>query len=941
MIREEDFNNINKIISNAMHSSSSTNNTEEDFSDTSSVVFDEELINIENNIPQHLSHDEASLKKERMRQQTVVEFVKTEANYVRDLKLITKLYIEPIRTLIDLRQYQDVFSCTEDILKYHKEIIHQLEGIPNRPPHLQNIGAVLIPFFDSFDYLNLYKEFCTYQNSWSDSLDKLKSTSKIVSQHIETAEKNYLNRGLSFSMLIIKPIQRITKYPLLLKSLIENTPHEHMDYNSITFCYDKITQVLEEVNYQKKLADERIENEKKIKEIEQSLCPQDLKLVKSTRKFIKEGLVAKKIDRSELLRCILFSDLLILAKNKKTNSTVKLNINLENCLVRDSIDSLPGYKEGFEMLLLNEKKEKIIGLYFKNEEEKKEWFTLISQLVGGNIDATKQNRYSWFTKKNSNYLTSSTNSSISMSSLSSTSIDISMSPSPYSSSLNTSKESSPNLESPSFANKQNQQQKYQQPNTISLNSTTPNSGSLRDGRKPPPPPNVKDIFGFKPPSPGPSPNSTLTPSQIDQISPTFHSTTVPSSSNFSRASSVPSFYNLDVDPSSRHSARRMPQTISSIPMSEMDASSQLPQIVQPTNGKANRPPPPPRNQSPYNTLNQSIDSSNEYSSAITPRSEYTHSNPSSGINTPLSSSSEYMSIKNSNSKSFNNLLPPPPLTLPPLINKSTSSSNINSTNIHSSLDVSSNVPPLPPGRPKGNSPVLLPPPPPIDCSHLPPISYDVIMLPPPPIATDLFDSLPPPPIDAFSLPPPPPEIDSIPIPSPNITPLMQLPPPVMQPPPQTTPPSTLMRAKSPANKPAVAPRNKSPVTITNCPTPNNNTNAIKNNNTAANPNNNINNNAYLINNITNNPHVFKKCNSEMNLPPPPPLVVKAMPVRSTTNIKNKQPPPQFSTPPLCNVMNNVMSNKTAFKPFPLTKTTGMALNKQPPPPPLTVPFQFK
>jgi hypothetical protein len=32
---------------------------------------------------------------------------------------------------------------------------------------------------------------------------------------------------------MIKPFQRITKYPLLFKELLKNTDHEHPDYDAI------------------------------------------------------------------------------------------------------------------------------------------------------------------------------------------------------------------------------------------------------------------------------------------------------------------------------------------------------------------------------------------------------------------------------------------------------------------------------------------------------------------------------------------------------------------------------------------------------------------------------------------------------------------------------------------------------------------------------------
>ncbi|KAN0036710.1 hypothetical protein ACTFIV_002017 [Dictyostelium citrinum] len=1056
MIREEEYSTsqlmcgVNNVLFNNNNSCTSTNtSTADDMSDSCSLIFDEDPTDLAS-----LTQDELILKKERIRQQTVSELVKTEANYVRDLKLIIKLYIDPIKDHIDTKQIQDVFGCTEDLLNYHREIIHNLEGIPSKPPHLQNVGEVLSKFFESIDYLNLYKEFCSYQNTCIESFEKLKITSKVFSNCIEGAAKSHLTRGLSFPMLIIKPIQRITKYPLLLKSLLENTPIDHMDYRFINYCFLKINSILEEINHQKRLADEKIENDKKIKEIESSLqnLDSDLKLSNPNRKFIKEGFVSKKLDK-ELLRCILLNDILILAKNKKSNSTVKLIIYLENILIRDSIDSLPGYKEGFEILVLNEKKEKIIGLYFSSEAEKKEWLAAIQSLAGGKIDQNKQAKYSWFLKKNSGTFINSTSSLSSLSSTPTLSIDISMTPSPRSStnltgllsnSSGSGGSNSPSLESPSFNTRQSHSNSgggngtigrsglissstsSGSPSSLSLTSITPN-GSLRENRKPPPPPNVKDIFTSPnatsgkplsgPYSANPSPNSTLTHSIIDSLSPTFQST-VPSSSNFSRASSVPSFYNFQNDSSiqqqlnqqlqqqqdTKHNARRMPQTISSISYGNGDDSSS-PQLATTTTPppsqilKPNgiRPPPPPRNgNSPHNT----ITADTEYLS--TSASSHPLSAPSSGFNTPLSSSCDYVPIKNGGgSRSFTNLLPPPPpLQLPPLFPP----------------------PPIPSGNSSTNSPRLPPPPPQpsIDILNLPPPIIDFNKLPPPPppsittttttttttiitktefklsstspIPPPLITNnskLPPPPPSSscLNLPPPPPDNDddycssnNNPPPLPPKTYLYQqadtnrLPPPPPSstphsvspiPPPQTTPPSTLIRAKSPVTKPIPAPRAKSPITTTSIsqPTPskpsiNNNSNFQNAINQTCNSNNNLPNRSSPLpfNNINS---AFKKTTSEIQLPPPPLIVKHAPPPRSSSTIGTVPPTNNDLPPPPPSNNNNNNNSTTTFQPIlsngtcnlfnkpkfhqaSLSKSTGITIQGRTTPPiPLTLPAMPK
>ncbi len=41
-------------------------------------------------------------------------------------------------------------------------------------------------------------------------------------------------RRLSINDFLIKPVQRLPKYVILLKDLLKHTPKDHPDYNNIT-----------------------------------------------------------------------------------------------------------------------------------------------------------------------------------------------------------------------------------------------------------------------------------------------------------------------------------------------------------------------------------------------------------------------------------------------------------------------------------------------------------------------------------------------------------------------------------------------------------------------------------------------------------------------------------------------------------------------------------
>ena len=81
-------------------------------------------------------------------------------------------------------------------------------------------------------------------------------------------------RGLDILAFIVKPVQRLCKYPLLLRELIKYTPKEHSDYANLLHAMDKMESLVALVNKSSREA----ANVQKLTEIENSLigasvCP--------------------------------------------------------------------------------------------------------------------------------------------------------------------------------------------------------------------------------------------------------------------------------------------------------------------------------------------------------------------------------------------------------------------------------------------------------------------------------------------------------------------------------------------------------------------------------------------------------------------------------------------------------------------------------------------
>ena len=64
-----------------------------------------------------------------------------------------------------------------------------------------------------------------------------------------------ITKAWSLDSLLVKPVQRLLKYPLLLKQLIDNTPEDHPDYKTLNTAFSEITDASHRMNDFKKRGD--------------------------------------------------------------------------------------------------------------------------------------------------------------------------------------------------------------------------------------------------------------------------------------------------------------------------------------------------------------------------------------------------------------------------------------------------------------------------------------------------------------------------------------------------------------------------------------------------------------------------------------------------------------------------------------------------------------
>ncbi|XP_008070060.1 dynamin-binding protein [Carlito syrichta] len=162
------------------------------------------------------------------RAKVVDELLQTERDYIRDLEMCVARVMGPLRRAqVPNIDFDGLFGNMQMVIQVSKQLLAALELSDAVGPvfldHRDELEGTYKVYCQNHDeaisLLEIYEKDERVQKHLQDSLADLKSL------YNEWGCTNYINLG-SF---LIKPVQRVMRYPLLLMELLNSTPESHPD----------------------------------------------------------------------------------------------------------------------------------------------------------------------------------------------------------------------------------------------------------------------------------------------------------------------------------------------------------------------------------------------------------------------------------------------------------------------------------------------------------------------------------------------------------------------------------------------------------------------------------------------------------------------------------------------------------------------------------------
>uniref|UniRef100_A0A3P9IB55 DH domain-containing protein n=1 Tax=Oryzias latipes TaxID=8090 RepID=A0A3P9IB55_ORYLA len=178
----------------------------------------------------------------------VMEIIETERMYVKDLRSIVEDYLAHIIDLGSLpirpEQVCALFGNIEDIYEFNSELLQSLDMCESDPV------AVAQCFVNKSEYFEIYTQYCNnYPNSVAALTDCMRC--KILAKFFRDRQA-VLKRSLPLGSYLLKPVQRILKYHLLLQEIAKHFDPDEEGYEVIQEAISTMTGVAWYINDMKR-----------------------------------------------------------------------------------------------------------------------------------------------------------------------------------------------------------------------------------------------------------------------------------------------------------------------------------------------------------------------------------------------------------------------------------------------------------------------------------------------------------------------------------------------------------------------------------------------------------------------------------------------------------------------------------------------------------------
>ncbi|XP_048167075.1 dynamin-binding protein isoform X2 [Corvus hawaiiensis] len=198
--------------------------------------------------PSSAATESAEQRMLEKRAKVIEELLQTERDYIRDLEMCVERIMVPLQQAqMQNIDFESLFGNIHMVINFSKQLLSTLEAS-------DAIGPVFLT--QRAELESVYRVYCQNHDEAIALLETYEKDEKMQKLLLDLLDSlrgctNYINLG-SF---LIKPVQRVMRYPLLLMELLSATPEAHPDRAPLTAAVLAVKEINVNINEYKRRKD--------------------------------------------------------------------------------------------------------------------------------------------------------------------------------------------------------------------------------------------------------------------------------------------------------------------------------------------------------------------------------------------------------------------------------------------------------------------------------------------------------------------------------------------------------------------------------------------------------------------------------------------------------------------------------------------------------------
>nr|CAH7746145.1 unnamed protein product [Callosobruchus chinensis] len=342
-------------------------------------------------------------------QEAKFEIITSEASYLNSLNVLNDHFASQLRSsnIVNEKDMEILFGKVRKVRNCSKRVLHDLEKCWKGNILLDGICDIIQKHAEgNFD---AYIAYCENQVIIGETLNALKKKPEFSDLLIKL-ESSSSCQFLSLYSFLMLPMQRITRWPLLVDAVLKRLSPADPEYVSCQYALASVNKVVSQCNEAARQKDRQLEMEKIANTLEFSKTAPPINIVKENRWLLRSGTVTCFQPRSEdtrmtfgkrftkfTLYLYLFNDLLLVTKKKNDQSFAVIHYCPRNFVELRDVDMFPVIlkkeaqdKNVLYLSILENQEGKIVELLLScsSESEKERWIEAFSPPRSDNPEET-------------------------------------------------------------------------------------------------------------------------------------------------------------------------------------------------------------------------------------------------------------------------------------------------------------------------------------------------------------------------------------------------------------------------------------------------------------------------------------------------------------------------------------------------------------------------